>query len=160
MTDHPAPPSPHGDAEQAWAEFVKFLKRKDARITKSRRIVLEHVLTRRDHFRADEVASALATGPNRVSRGTVYRTLALLVEMGVLREIRDSDTHVHYETEWGNEHHEHMICDACGAFIEFQDQVMAEILMRACQEKGFRQRAHRIIVMGTCADCQGRPPRS
>lgn len=147
------PPLDEAFLEACWQEFVTFLKKRGARVTKSRRIILEHVLRRHDHFRADEVAAALATGPGRVSRGTVYRTLALLIETGMIRQIRDSDTHAHYEHVVGHAHHEHMICDACGSFIEFQDEGVSERLREACSRMGFVERTHRVVVMGTCKDC-------
>ncbi len=152
MTTVPEHDSP-AEQRAAWNEFVRFLKAKDARITKSRHIVFRHVMSRHDHFRADEVASALAAGSDRVSRGTVYRTLALMSEMGLIRQIRDSDTHVHYEHVYGHPHHEHMICDRCGAFLEFNDEKVDTLLQQACREKKFKQRTHRIVILGLCEKC-------
>lgn len=143
--------------EQAWQEFVAFLRQAGARITSSRKTIFEHILRRKDHFRADEVAEALALGKNRVSRGTVYRTLALMVEFGLIRQIRDSDTHIHYEQTLGQPHHEHMICESCGAFIEFDDDEINSILAAACEKIGFRQQTHRVVVFGTCAACAKSP---
>jgi Fur family ferric uptake transcriptional regulator len=147
--------APTEEILDAWKQFQEFLRSRGARITETRRIVLERALTREDHFRADELAAELAQGKDRVSRGTVYRTLALLVQVGFLREIRDSDTHVHYESTFGREHHEHMVCDDCGVFIEFADPRVGKQLDAACREKGFAQRTHRVIIFGRCAQCQG-----
>ncbi len=148
--------SPPAEICDAWKQFQEFLRSQGARVTETRRIVLERALVREDHFRADELAAELAQGKDRVSRGTVYRTLALLVQVGFLREIRDSDTHVHYESTFGREHHEHMVCDDCGGFIEFADPRVGEQLDAACREKGFEQRTHRVVIFGRCADCQAK----
>lgn len=137
-----------------WREFQEFLRQQGARVTETRRIVLERALTRHDHFRADELAAELARGSDRVSRGTVYRTLALLVRVGYLREIRDSDMHVHYESTFGRDHHEHMVCDACGRFVEFDDERVGQQLKASCREKGFQQRTHRVVIFGLCKACQ------
>jgi len=145
--------------EAAWTEFVTFLRQSGARITSSRKTIFEHILRRKDHFRADEVAEALAHGRNRVSRGTVYRTLALMVEYGLIRQIRDSDTHVHYEQTLGQPHHEHMICEDCGAFIEFDDDEINRLLQAACDRIGFAQNTHRVVVFGRCATCQKKPQK-
>ncbi|NBB95591.1 MAG: transcriptional repressor [Planctomycetes bacterium] len=142
------------DLADAWQQFKTFLRERGARITETRRIVLERALQRADHFRADQLAGELAQGSDRVSRGTVYRTLALLVEIGLLREIRDTDTHVHYEATVGREHHEHMVCDGCGAFIEFDDARVGRQLAAACREKGFEQRTHRVVIFGRCRRCR------
>jgi Fur family ferric uptake transcriptional regulator len=141
--------------DAAWAQFVAFLKAREARITQARRIVLASVLARADHFRADDLADDLATGPDRVSRGTVYRTLALLAAAGLVRQIRDSDVHVHYESCFGRDHHEHMICDVCGRFIEFTDPALEKRIAAVGQVHHFRPRTHRVAIFGTCAQCGG-----
>ncbi len=59
------------ETQQAWPAFVAFLRAGAYRVTPARRIVLEAVFARHDHFQADDLAAALARGPRRVSRGTV-----------------------------------------------------------------------------------------
>ena len=141
------------DDHDAWVEFREFLRNRGERITQPRRIVLQGALTRGDHFRADELVADLAQGRRHVSRGTVYRTLALLVEAGLLRAIRDGDVHVHYEITFGREHHEHMVCDKCGAFTEFSDAGINEQLANACRKMNFQERTHRIMIFGLCEKC-------
>lgn len=140
--------------EEAWPMFVEFLKKKDARVTQARKIVLTQVFSRHDHFCADDLAAELSSGMNHVSRGTVYRTLSLMEEAGLVRVIRDTDVHAHYEHTFNHPHHEHMICDKCGQFIEFSDEKIMELIAKACKEFEFEERNHRIVVFGTCKDCQ------
>jgi Fur family ferric uptake transcriptional regulator len=140
--------------EEAWPLFVDFLKKKDARVTQARKIVLTQVFSRHDHFCADDLAAELSSGMNHVSRGTVYRTLSLMEEAGLVRVIRDTDVHAHYEHTYNHPHHEHMICDKCGQFIEFSDDEIMELITKACKEYKFEERNHRIVVFGTCKDCQ------
>ena len=139
--------------DDAWPLFVDFLKKKDARVTQARKIVLTQVFSRHDHFCADDLAAALASGPNHVSRGTVYRTLALMEEADLVRVIRDTDVHAHYEHTFNHPHHEHMICDQCGQFIEFEDSKVMELISQSCVTHGFIERTHRIVVFGTCSQC-------
>ncbi len=139
--------------EEAWPLFVDFLKKKDARVTQARKIVLTQVFSRHDHFCADDLAAELSSGMNHVSRGTVYRTLALMEEAGLVRVIRDTDVHAHYEHTFNHPHHEHMICDKCGQFIEFSDEQIMELIADSCKDLGFEERTHRIVVFGTCAEC-------
>ena len=140
--------------DEAWPLFVDFLKNKQARVTQARKIVLTQAFSRHDHFCADDLAAELASGPNHVSRGTVYRTLALMEEAGFVRVIRDTDVHAHYEHTFNHPTHEHMICDQCGEFIEFSDEIFAERISKACTKYGFAERTHRIVVFGTCEKCQ------
>ena len=142
--------------DEAWPLFVDFLKKKDARVTQARKIVLTQVFSRHDHFCADDLAAELSSGLNHVSRGTVYRTLALLEEAGFVRVIRDTDVHAHYEHTFKHPNHEHMICDTCGEFIEFSDDALAERISKACQKQNFKERTHRIVVFGTCEKCTGK----
>lgn len=139
--------------EEAWPLFVDFLKKKDARVTQARKIVLTQVFSRHDHFCADDLAAELSSGMNHVSRGTVYRTLALMEEAGLVRVIRDTDVHAHYEHTFNHPHHEHMICDQCGQFIEFSDPKIVELVDAACEKLRFKERTHRIVVFGTCEEC-------
>lgn len=141
--------------DEAWPLFVGFLKKKQARVTQARKIVLTQVFSRHDHFCADDLAAELSSGPNHVSRGTVYRTLALMEEAGFVRVIRDTDVHAHYEHIFNHPNHEHMICDACGEFIEFSDDRIAEFIAQACKQKNFAERTHRIVVFGICEKCGG-----
>lgn len=140
--------------EEAWEKLLVFLRKKKARITRSRRIIFDLVMSRHDHFRADEIAQELASGSQRVSRGTVYRTLALMVEAGLVQTVRDSDKHSHYEHVFGHQHHEHMVCDVCGVFIEFRAPEISQAIRKRCEEYDFDERLLRLTVFGTCQSCR------
>lgn len=139
-------------ANEAWPLFVEFLKKKDSRITQARRIVFGRVFARHDHFRADDLAAELASGPDHVSRGTVYRTLDLMTEAGFVQKIRDQDVHAHYEHIYGHGRHHHLICENTGEFIEFSSKVISDEIDRICKKHHFKQRFHRLVVFGTSTD--------
>jgi Fur family ferric uptake transcriptional regulator len=140
--------------DEAWPLFVEFLRKRQARVTQARKIVLTQVFARHDHFCADDLAAELSSGPNHVSRGTVYRTLALMEEAGFVRVIRDTDVHAHYEHTFNHPNHEHMICDTCGDFIEFTDDSLDRLIAEACKQHRFEERTHRIVVFGVCEKCR------
>ncbi|MFA7256326.1 MAG: transcriptional repressor [Kiritimatiellales bacterium] len=139
-------------ANEAWPLFVEFLKNKDSRITQARRIVFNRVFARHDHFRADDLAAELSSGPNHVSRGTVYRTLDLMTEAGFVQKIRDQDVHAHYEHIYGHGRHHHLICENTGEFIEFSSKVISDEIDCICKKHHFKQRFHRLVVFGTIAN--------
>ena len=141
------------DDELAWSSMVAFFKKKGCRITPVRRKVFSAVMSRHDHFRVDELAAELVKEPTRVSRATVYSTLALMVEAGFVRPIRDADLHCHYEHVYGHSQHEHMICDTCGSFIEFTAPEVLKMVDKHCRKLGFERRAHLISIFGTCQAC-------
>ncbi len=138
-------------AEEAWPLFVAYLKSSALRITTVRRIVFDRAFARHDHFRADELAAELAVGKNRVSRGTVYRTLDLMTDAGFVQKIRDQDVHAHYEHIYGHGRHHHLICEETGEFIEFSSKVISAEIERICKEKHFKERFHRVVVFGSSA---------
>lgn len=150
-------PAVDTSADEAWPLFVDFLKNKDSRITQARRIVFDRVFARHDHFRADDLAAELASGPDHVSRGTVYRTLDLMTEAGFVQKIRDQDVHAHYEHIYGHGRHHHLICENTGEFIEFSSKVISDEIERICKKYNFKQRLHRLVVFGTLADTQKKP---
>jgi len=143
------PEIPDDSVEKAWPLFVDFLKGRASRITQARRIVFECVFARHDHFRADDLAAELTSGPDHVSRGTVYRTLNLMTDAGFVQKIRDQDVHAHYEHIYGHGRHHHLICDNTGEFIEFSSKVLDEEIARICKANGFKERSHRTVVFGT-----------
>jgi Fur family transcriptional regulator, ferric uptake regulator len=143
-------------ADEAWPLFVEFLKNKDSRITQARRIVFDRVFARHDHFRADDLAAELASGPDHVSRGTVYRTLDLMTEAGFVQKIRDQDVHAHYEHIYGHGRHHHLICEDTGEFIEFSSKALSDEIDRICKKHNFKQRLHRLVVFGTRTDAKGK----
>ena len=151
--EHPTAEHDQATTDQAWEHFVHYLKDRGDRVTTARRIVFGAVFARHDHFRADDLAGALASGANRVSRGTIYRTLALLVDAGLVRELHDDDTHAHYEHVFGHADHEHMVCRQCGRFVEFRDPVLSDRVERICRDHGFQRTSHRLVVFGTCDRC-------
>ncbi|MCX7049093.1 MAG: transcriptional repressor [Candidatus Sumerlaeota bacterium] len=141
------------DVEEAWSVFHGFLKKNEARVTQARRIVFDRAMAQIHHFKADDLAAQLAAGPNRVSRATVYHTLALMVKAGFLGALRDQERHVLYERAWGRVGHDHIICERCGAMIEFHDSEIAGAIRRKCAEYGFQERGWRISIMGLCQKC-------
>ncbi len=150
----PQKPNPQS-AVKAWRIFGTYLDKAGLRVTKPRRIVCEHAFRRSDHFTAEMLAAELgAAGPERVSRGTVYHTLALLVRAGLLREIRVKGREVHYDRTLGFEDHEHLVCEQCGCFSGFLDPVIHRRIEAACRKAGFTQRAHRLTVLGICRKCR------
>jgi Fur family ferric uptake transcriptional regulator len=143
----------HADSPQrAWKVFTRLIKTKNQKITQARRIIFDEVFSRHDHFSADELAGDLAHGKRHVSRSTVYNTLNLLVEAGLVCEVCDRHGRVRYEHTFGHPAHDHMICEECGAFFEFRDDSLAERIADDCRESGFVPRGHRVTVFGVCRE--------
>jgi Fur family ferric uptake transcriptional regulator len=134
--------------------FSEYLQSRGKRITQQRRVLVDHVFERHDHFDADELIANLAAleGGDRVSRPTVYRTLNELVEAGLLRRMNLGGRSV-YEHDYGYPSHDHLHCTMCDKLIEFQSDELEQLREAVGREHRFRVTGHRLIVTGVCWDC-------
>jgi Fur family ferric uptake transcriptional regulator len=116
-------------------------------------MVLDAVLDMDGHFDVDELYVKLLTESKRVSKATVYRTLAILSELGLIKEHAFGERHQHYERLVGRRHHDHMVCARCGRIIEFVDPAIERLQDKVCRRHGFVPAGHHLSIEGTCADC-------
>jgi len=132
----------------------EYLQSRGKRVTQQRRIIVEQVFARHEHFDADDLLAQLQTlvGPKKVSRPTVYRTLSELVEAGLLRKMALSGRSV-YEHDYGYPQHDHLHCTKCDKLIEFSSDEVKRLREAVGREHQFRVAGHRLIINGVCADC-------
>jgi Fur family transcriptional regulator, ferric uptake regulator len=142
-----------GRTIEALERFEKFLEGRDLRLTEARAAIVEAALARSGHYPIDELISDLKKRGIRGSKATVYRTLPLLAEAGILQPAVLAGDAKSYETTFGKEHHDHLICCRCRKVIEFGFEAF-EILQREVAGKyGFRLEAHHHELLGTCPEC-------
>jgi Fur family transcriptional regulator, ferric uptake regulator len=122
------------------------------RFTTQQRELLEHIFARHKHFDANELIDDLKAASRPVSRATVYRTLTLLVDAGLLKRIEVGSRTV-YDHDYGYPEHDHFVCEQCGAMIEFAHPRLDEVLREAAADNQFRATAHSLVIRGTCAAC-------
>lgn len=151
MTD-PAPLERLEVSEQPEEKFREFLEIRGEKLTAPRRTLVRHIFSSHKHFDADELVSDLHAAGQRVSRATVYRTLRLLVEAGLLRELRLNNRSA-YEHDYGYPSHDHMHCSECDQVFEFTNEEIRRIRDQISREFGFRATGHRFMITGTCAAC-------
>lgn len=137
--------------------FGQFLQGRGKRITQQRRLIVETIFSHHDHFDADELIEHLKEliARRRVSRPTVYRTLAELVEAGMLRKMVLGGRSV-FEHDYGYPSHDHLHCQICNRLIEFHSADLERIRDEVAREQDFEVASHRMFVTGTCAECRKR----
>jgi len=141
-------------------KYREFLLTKGQRLTRSRSIIVEEVFASHEHFDADQLIQRLVQRTERrVSRATIYRSLALLEEAGLIRKVARQDGREVYEHDYGYPQHDHFICNRCGNLIEFQNTAIHDLLVEIAREYSFRMEGHRLEVHGLCRDCC-RPPET
>lgn len=143
------------------SKFREFLQTKKMRLTPEREAIVEAVYSTHDHFDAEQwVGNFARQKGSQASRSTIYRTLNLLVEAGLLRCVARANDRQVYEHDYGYPAHDHLICRKCGDMIEFPNEAIAEVLETIAAEHGFRMSGHRLEVEGVCAKCSRPPQRS
>jgi Fur family ferric uptake transcriptional regulator len=136
--------------------FREYLLDHGMRVTPEREAILDEVFAEHEHFDVEELIMRLRQKGKRSSRASVYRTLALLVESGLVQEVFFEDGHMHYEHIYGHEHHCHLRCLGCRKIIEFRNGAVEEAEKRIGQENNFEVTGHRLEILGFCPDCQAK----
>ncbi len=142
-------------------KYREYLATKGLRLTRERIIIIEEVFASHEHFDAEQLIGRLAqrTDGTRVSRSTIYRSLLQLEEAGLIRKVARQDDRDVFEHDYGYPQHDHLICSKCSTLIEFQADMIAEVLREVASRHGFRMDGHRLEVTGLCDACC-RPPAS
>ena len=142
------------DVETAKDSFRKYLKTGNYRITPERFQVLEAIMNYEGHFDADGLFLEMKSKGAKVSRATVYNTLELLQDCGLVSKYRFGENHSRYEKALGRPHHDHLICLECGDIIEFVSEKLSKIQVDVCRENSFKSQTSTLQIFGTCKKCQ------
>ena len=126
------------------------LRDSGARVTRQREQVFELLLCNdHRHLSAEDVQGELRGMDHSVGAATVYRTLTLLVELGLATVRRFGDGVQRFESTRG-EHHDHMICVVCGVVYEFEDEQIELLQNEVARRHGFEIVDHRLELFVRC----------
>ncbi len=140
--------------DRAMDRFGKVLHHRSLRLTSERRAIVKAVIASKGHFEIDGLIRASRREGISASRATVYRAIPLLIEAGLVQPTVLSGKQHRYETVFGHEHHDHLICQVCEKVVEFQFEAF-EILQRELAAKhGFELIEHYHELIGVCGDCK------
>jgi Fur family transcriptional regulator, ferric uptake regulator len=142
------------DTTPAREAFERYLKKENYRITPERFTILDAVMESEGHFDADELFLTLKQEGKKVSRATVYNTLELLLDGGLISKYRFGENQSRYEKIHGRGHHHHMICLSCGDIIEFRNEKLNKMATDICLKHKFKPNTTSFQVYGTCDRCQ------
>jgi Fur family ferric uptake transcriptional regulator len=134
--------------------FRNFLGEKGLKLTKERTAVLKEVFAFHGHFEPEQLYFRIKDSGIKASRASVYRTLTLLVESGLVEKVTRTGKGNVYEHTYGHRHHDHMICQGCGEFIEFFSEKLENIQEEICRENGFAGVSHILEIRGYCDKCK------
>ena len=149
--NHPTSRKSHSKEE---LRFEGFLRSQKLKLTGERMTILNAVFTRSTHFDAETLHAGLRAKGGDISRATVYRTLDLLVQCGLVRKNSLGSSHANYEAARENEHHDHLICLNCNKVIEFYRPDLETLQEKICSENSFKAMHHSLQIFGLCSDCK------
>jgi len=122
------------------------------RETKQREAILTILRHTDSHPTADWVYDEARKVMPNISKGTVYRNLKILREMGEISELNLSGTVSRYEGR--QENHYHFRCEKCGRIFDLDEPVINELDERVARNTGFKVSHHQLEFRGLCGDCQ------
>ena len=129
-----------------------YLKKAELRCTPQRKAIVEELLDTSGHFSTDGLHRRLVEKGMDVSRSTVYRTVSVLQENGLISEVFRSHGCAHYERATG--HHDHLLCVKCGKVMEFREERIEKLQRRVCRQFDFEAVDHQLRITGICRECR------
>lgn len=134
-------------------ELAERLRALHVRVTPRRLLVLEALAAHGGHMTAEEVMRWAAPHTSGLNLATVYRTLELLVSLGMVAQTDLGGEAMDFELVGGAPHH-HLVCERCGAVIEMDDSLFQSLRSDVLRRYGFDARSRHIALFGVCRDCQ------
>ena len=138
-------------SEQARA--VELLEGVGVRPTRQRLTVLSELMAEHDDVTAQELHERLRRRGERLGLATVYRTLGLLAEEGVIDALSHRQGELCYRL-CGDGHHHHLVCSSCHRVVELEDCELDPWLERISSTHDFVTTGHRLEVSGICGGCR------
>ena len=124
------------------------------RNTTQRTEVLDEVRRSQSHLTAGEIFERVRRRDPRIAYGTVYRTLHLLAEHGLIQELTFADQASRYDGRV--ERHDHVHCLECGVLLDVDVPVALMALHVAAEQSGFDVSSHHTVFSGICPGCKSR----
>ena len=121
--------------------------------TSQRALILDIIRKGGGHLDADEIYRRARRKEPRISLSTVYRSLLKFKELGLVGEYHFDDSHHHYEVKPSVNHH-HLMCLECGRVIEFDYDVLGEVMRQVPGAAGFEITETELRIAGYCAKCK------
>ena len=145
--------------EIAAGHLATYLRSHRKNISHERFIILDTIFQQpaRLHFKAEELVKALRRGPQSVSRATIYRTLKILEEAGIIRSMPEScqaKPQKSYEITDQTDGHGHLICRLCGRVTEYHCREIIERQHNICRQHGFQPDKRIEQIYGICSQCR------
>jgi Fur family ferric uptake transcriptional regulator len=149
----PPPPTPRGIDDAAamvplCAVFRRYLKSLNLKYTPERADILNAIIERDGVFEVEALLAEIRQRGYNVSKATVYRTIKLLQDAGIITQALFDSKQAHYQLIYGKQPRDYMVCMKTGKTIEFTEPELAELRRRICEKYGWDPIGHRFQIYG------------
>ena len=130
-----------------------FMEEKGLRKTVQRDAIIEAAFSTTEHYTADDLLGMVKKTEPSVSRATVYRTLPLLTESGLVREMDFGKDYKFYDPNYAEHpNHSHIICQDCDKIVEFDSEKIERLESEISHKLGFEVKSQRLQITGRCQE--------
>jgi Fur family peroxide stress response transcriptional regulator len=133
-------------------QLIAKLREKGFKVTPQRIAICQLILSSKDHPTADQVYQVVKKKYPTLSLATVYQTLHLLTEIGLLQELDFSDRGSRYDPDTSP--HINIICRNCGKIQDFEAESVRKLWSQIIRDLGFKPTGQRLDIYRYCEQCQ------
>ena len=133
-------------------EIIKTLRKNGYKVTAQRLSICKFILSRKDHPTAEQIFQGLRNEYPTISLGTIYKTLHLLKELGLVQELGFNEGSIRYDPDM--ELHINMVCSKCEKIYDYKNEKVKELWNHIISELGFKPKGQRIDIYYECDDCK------
>ncbi|MBZ5551969.1 MAG: transcriptional repressor [Acidobacteriia bacterium] len=134
--------------------FEEHLRTVGLKHSHQRDVILDEFLKHRTHLSVDDLYQMARQRDARIGFSTVFRTMKLLKDCGVAREVVLADGISRFERNYKYPHHDHLICTSCNKTVEFFVSEIEELQEQVARKYHFKMKHHVMVLYGLCRDCQ------
>lgn len=133
-------------------KFQSFLESRHLKFTRSRKIILEYFLNLGSgtHQNVESIYKNLSAQGFKIGMATIYRTIHLMTECGILEQHAFQQSSGVYEVNYPHMHHDHLVCLDCGLIKEFEDLEIENRQLSIAKKLGFKLQSHKLELFGKC----------
>jgi Fur family ferric uptake transcriptional regulator len=137
--------------ESLLSQIEDDLKKNGFSVTRQRRLIISEILRNGPHFDIESLTEEIRRKYSDAGRATVYRTVKILTDAGIIKKQMLGEPHSHYEVV--NREHGHFVCTSCGRIIELSCPALENFLSIISKNNKLRIDRHSIELFGICEKC-------
>ncbi|MBC8180775.1 transcriptional repressor [candidate division KSB1 bacterium] len=135
-------------------QYLNYLKTNNLKSSKRRDFIFDFILQKKGHFTIDDLYQKLLVIDPDIGIATIYRTIRLLVDCGILTEHTFGEKKGYFELANSHlSHHGHLICIKCGKIIEFDNELIENYQEVLKKKYNFKIQSYKFEVYGICREC-------